>query len=309
MSLRALVRFPSRSVVVGTVAAALLLAGFAPQEAAAERDDDNPAFHRLALDYLSLISEREPFESGAHLGGGLAYKNRVYWRDFTLSQMDFNLSAMGFIQFEGFRLEAMATYGRAFNQTNFAEPTYWEVSLNYLFRLDYALLYVGARRHGFDGFSLDLLGNDPIVYDERYDDGVPDEIYEAFVKLMIATGPIQGQGAVNIMYTVGIYQRFSEEVFDGTMVDFGFTTLSTNAWVLGDVLSLSGYVRWNQEYLQPWGRFSTYGFTAKVIKDVSSLEAPGRGPFYIELWATWKGALSERYDDDLIIQVGFWAVW
>lgn len=286
---------------VSLVALSAGLALLAPNAARAERSDDEPMFQRLGMHYLSLVKHAaEPFETGFHAGGFFDYTNRLYWRDFKLTDKDLNFQAGGFVQFAGFRLEGHGSWSDPFASTkngvntDLAHPAYWDINLNYLLQVERSMMVIGVRRNNFSTLPDRANTEFPLFLDEVY------------LKIIAVPEPLQQE--VNFMYTVGLHQRFSGGR-DGLLVDVGFQTISTNAWVLGDVLSLSGKLTYNHRFLQPYGRFSTYQFAIKLLKDVSNVSDPGRGPIWLELIAIWNGAISSRYKDDATITVGLWAVF
>ena len=297
-------------VIGGALVVLALLGGWLPtQQAAAERENDSPAFTRLAIDYMRLLQQRRSFERDFHGGAFAGWTNRIHWRGFDLTpatpdnpggeEQEINLQAGGFLQFEGLRVDAMASWADPFETTDFETPLYWEAAASYMFRIDQSLLKVGVRRNGLQA----LPTTDRIEW--------PTFVDEVFVNLLAATAPIQGAGAVNIYYTLDVIQRLDfEGDSEGTLIDVGFQTISTNSWVLGDVISLQGKISWNQEYLQPYGRFSTYLFSIKLLKDLSNWDAPGRGPIWFEFFASWSGSLNQRYyRDQLLLTAALWVIF
>ncbi|MGE3854877.1 MAG: hypothetical protein AB7K09_24305, partial [Planctomycetota bacterium] len=231
------------ALLVGLLAtiAFTLLASLAPAPASAEREDDEPMFQRLAKGYLDNINpnrNNRHFEEGIHAGAFLGWVNRQYWREFFISDADLNFHLGGYVQAEGIRIEGYGVWSDAFDPLNFSKPSYWEANINYMLRVDANMVVFGVRRNSF-------ADTDPSL-------GFPQFVDEAYIKLIAVPSELQGEGSVNLMYTVAIHQQFTHG--EGTMVELGFQTLSTNAWVIGDVLGLSGKIVFNHKFLVPWGR-------------------------------------------------------
>ena len=288
-------RFTAFSATLFCLVAYLAIAALAPATASAEREDDEPMFHRLGKGYLDTISpNRQPhFETNVHAGAFFGYTNRLFWREFDISDSDLNFHGGGFVQFEGVRLEGYGYWSDNLDPLDFEHPSYWEVNLNYLLRIDQNMVVFGVRRNGLADAP------DPNIF--------PAHVDEAYIKLIAVPSELQGEGSVNLTYTVAIHQRIDGD--DGTLVDLGFQTLSTNAWVIGDVLGLSGKITFNHKFLQPYGRFTSYMFTAKTLKDISNIDDPGRGPLWLELSINWHGAISSKRKNEATFYISLWAVF
>ena len=271
----------------------------------AEEHDEEPMFHRSAMWYFSTIRVRKDYwEDSFHAGAIAGWTNKLYWRDWFMADNELNLKLGGFIQFKGFRFEGYGNWTDPFDKYDMETPIYWDLNASYLFIIENAQLLIGLRRNNFQGL---------VNHDTEY--GLPNFLDEIFIKVMSYPKKIQkSQQGSNISYFACVHQRIygnngnldsSINHDDGTLVDIGIQTISQNAWQFADVISFTGAITWNQRFLSPYGRFGSYRFGLRFLKDVSDVTNPGYGPMFFQLNVLWLDSFEEGKDQEFIISISF----
>ena len=271
----------------------------------ADEHDEEPMFHRNAMWYLSNIRVRKDYwEDGFHAGAQVGWSDKLYWRDWFMAANELNLKLGGFLQFKGLRFEGYANWTDPFDKYDLETPIYWDLNLSYLFIIENAQLLVGLRRNNFQGFR---------EHDTEY--GLPNFLDEFFVKVMSYPEKIQkSQEGSNLIYFASVHQRIygdngnlepDLQHDDGTLVDLGIQTISQNAWNFADVISFTGAITWNQRFLKPYGRFGSYRFSLRFLKDVSDVTNPGYGPLWFQLNVLWIDMFEDGQKQDIVFTISF----
>lgn len=278
---------------LAAVILALALFGADTRQARAEYADGDPVISRLGLEYLGRLGQRPyAYESDPdlHFGASIGYIFKPYFRAWQLNKSDGNVMATAFFQYQGARIEAQVFWGDFFSDLDILRPTHIDLTASYMFQIDVAMIQVGVKYLDFD------------VPDDVFANGdqqpFPHFATEFFFKAIIFPEKLQGESAVNIMYTAEFHQRFDK--FDGFEAGLGILTVSQNAAPIGDVLSLFAQIWFNYRFLQESdGEFSHYRVGAKILKDISSFEHPGMGPWFIELGVWYTGEIA-KYGTDSV---------